>query len=47
MNKVIIDTNIWISFLIGHQAGLVRKMLTSQTSGNTTKQESLHLPTSR
>lgn len=28
MNKVIIDTNLWISFLIGHQAGLVRRMLT-------------------
>ena len=27
MNKVIIDTNLWISFLIGHQAGLVRRML--------------------
>ena len=26
--KVIIDTNLWISFLIGHQAGLVRRMLT-------------------
>ena len=26
--KVIIDTNIWISFLIGHQAQLVRQMLT-------------------
>lgn len=28
MNKAIIDTNLWISFLIGHQAGLVRRMLT-------------------
>ncbi|MBQ6204329.1 MAG: PIN domain-containing protein [Prevotella sp.] len=26
--KVIIDTNLWISFLIGHQAHLVRRMLT-------------------
>ena len=26
--KVIIDTNLWISFLIGHQAQLVRRMLT-------------------
>lgn len=26
--KVIIDTNLWISFLIGHQAQLVRWMLT-------------------
>lgn len=26
--KVIIDTNLWISFLIGHQTGLVRRMLT-------------------
>lgn len=26
--KVIIDTNLWISFLIGHQTQLVRKMLT-------------------
>ena len=26
--KVIIDTNIWISFLIGHQTQLVRRMLT-------------------
>ena len=28
MSKVIIDTNIWISFLIGHQTALVRRMLT-------------------
>ena len=26
--KIILDCNIWISFLIGHQAQLVRKMLT-------------------
>lgn len=26
--KVILDTNIWISFLIGHQAQLLRQMLT-------------------
>jgi len=26
--KVIIDTNLWISFLVGHQALLVRRMLT-------------------
>ena len=25
--KVIIDTNLWISFLIGHQTQLVRRML--------------------
>ena len=28
MDKVIIDTNLWISFLIGHKAGFVRRMLT-------------------
>ena len=28
MRKVIIDTNLWISFLIGHQSQLVRKILT-------------------
>lgn len=27
-NKVIIDTNLWISFLIGHQMQFVRRMLT-------------------
>ena len=26
--KVIVDTNLWISFLIGHQTQLVRRMLT-------------------
>ena len=26
--KVIIDTNLWISFLLGHQTQLVRRMLT-------------------
>ena len=26
--KVIIDTNLWISFLIGHQTQLVLRMLT-------------------
>ena len=26
--KVIIDTNLWISFLIGHQAQYVRRLLT-------------------
>ena len=26
--KVIIDTNLWISFLIGHQTQLMRRMLT-------------------
>lgn len=26
--KVIIDTNLWISFLIGHQTQLLRRMLT-------------------
>lgn len=26
--KVIIDTNLWISFLIGHQTQVVRRMLT-------------------
>ena len=26
--KIIIDTNLWISFLIGHQTQLVRRMLT-------------------
>lgn len=26
--KVIIDTNLWFSFLIGHQTQLVRRMLT-------------------
>jgi hypothetical protein len=25
--KVIIDTNLWISFLIGHQTALVHQML--------------------
>ena len=25
--KIIIDTNLWISFLIGHQTQLVRRML--------------------
>lgn len=25
--KVIIDTNLWISFLLGHQTQLVRRML--------------------
>lgn len=28
MKKVIIDTNIWISFLLGYQVQLVRRMLT-------------------
>ena len=28
--KVIIDTNLWISFLIGHQTQLVRRMLTDK-----------------
>lgn len=28
--KIIIDTNIWISFLIGHQSQLVRRILTDQ-----------------
>lgn len=28
MKKVIIDTNLWISFLIGHQTQLVRRLLT-------------------
>ena len=28
--KVILDTNLWISFLIGHQTRLVRQMLTDQ-----------------
>ena len=27
-NKVIIDTNLWISFLIGHQTQFVRRILT-------------------
>jgi len=26
--KIILDTNIWISFLIGHQVSLMRQMLT-------------------
>ena len=26
--KVIIDTNLWISFLLGHQTQLVRRILT-------------------
>jgi hypothetical protein len=26
--KIIIDTNLWISFLIGHQTQLLRRMLT-------------------
>ena len=26
--KVIIDTNLWISFLLGHQTSFVRRMLT-------------------
>ena len=26
--KVVIDTNLWISLLIGHQTQLVRRMLT-------------------
>ena len=26
--KVIIDTNLWISFLLGHQTHIVRRMLT-------------------
>ncbi len=26
--KVILDTNIWISFLLGHQAKLIRRILT-------------------
>ncbi|MCR5044061.1 MAG: putative toxin-antitoxin system toxin component, PIN family [Bacteroidaceae bacterium] len=26
--KVILDTNLWVSFLIGHQTQLVRRMLT-------------------
>ncbi len=28
--KVILDTNLWISFLIGHQTRLVRQILTDQ-----------------
>ena len=28
MKKVIIDTNLWISFLLGHQVQFVRKILT-------------------
>lgn len=28
MKKVIIDTNLWISFLLGHQVQYVRQMLT-------------------
>ena len=28
MKKVIIDTNLWISFLIGHQTQFVRRLLT-------------------
>ncbi|MBO4551270.1 MAG: putative toxin-antitoxin system toxin component, PIN family [Bacteroidaceae bacterium] len=28
--KVIIDTNLWISFLIGHQSQLVRRVLTDE-----------------
>lgn len=28
MKKVIIDTNLWISFLLGHQVQVVRRMLT-------------------
>ena len=28
MKKVIIDTNLWISFLIGHQTQFVRSLLT-------------------
>lgn len=28
--KVIIDTNLWISFLIGHQTSFVRRMLTDE-----------------
>ena len=28
MKKVIIDTNLWISFLLGHQVQFVRRMLT-------------------
>ena len=28
MNKIIIDTNLWISFLIGHQMQFVRCLLT-------------------
>jgi hypothetical protein len=28
MKKVIIDTNLWISFLLGHQVQLVRRVLT-------------------
>ena len=28
MKKVIIDTNLWISFLLGHQVQSVRRMLT-------------------
>ena len=27
MKKVIIDTNLWISFLLGHQVQVVRRML--------------------
>lgn len=28
MKKVIIDTNLWISFLLGHQSQFVRRVLT-------------------
>ena len=28
--KVIIDTNLWISFLIGHQMQLVRQILNDE-----------------
>ena len=28
MKKVIIDTNLWISFLLGHQVQFVRRVLT-------------------
>ncbi len=30
MKKVIIDTNLWISFLLGHQVQFVRKILTDR-----------------
>ena len=37
MKKVIIDTNLWISFLLGHQVQFVRRVLTDMRfEGKTT-----------
>jgi predicted nucleic acid-binding protein len=35
--KVILDTNIWISFLLGHQTKLMRRILTDLKNSSETK----------